>query len=255
MAGYIKIHRKLLSWGWYSVPCVKDVFLHLLITANYAQSEYRGVTIERGQAVFGLVSLSETLGYSVQQIRTAIRKLKQTGEIKVWSNNHFSIATITNYHEYQEIDEQQTDNNQITNNQQSNNNQITTSKEEKEEKEIKKSTYTSVMDEFNSICRSLPKIKAINAARRVRIERVASILHWHNTNFKELFMRVEASDFLTGKVKDWRADFDWILKPEHLTKIMEGNYDNPKPRSGVYSTEGASFDVRKYDEGGGLFDD
>ena len=135
MAGYIKIHRKLTDWGWYSVPCVKDVFIHLLITANYQPSEYRGVTIERGQAVFGLDSLSKTLGYSIQQIRTALKKLIKTGEISVTTNHHYSIATIKNYNQYQ--DEQQTDNKQITNKQQTNNKQITTSKKRRN-KEIKK---------------------------------------------------------------------------------------------------------------------
>jgi hypothetical protein len=40
------------------------------------------------------------------------------------------------------------------------------------------------------------------------------------------FRRVEASDFLAGRRTDWRADFDWILEPKHLTKILEGVYDN-----------------------------
>lgn len=264
MAGYIKIHRKLLEWGWYSIPCVKDVFIHLLITANYATSEYRGITIERGQAVFGLDSLSQSLGYSIKQIRTAIGKLKKTGEITVWTNRQFSVATINNYDEYQDMDEtaertneRQTKGKRRANEWQTEGTQRAVSKEEKEEKEIKKSKYTYIMDDFNRICLSLPKVKSINATRKGRIERAAATLHWHNTNFKELFMRVEASDFLTGKVKDWRADFDWVLKPEHLTKILEGTYDNraaPNKKGSVYDPSSANFDVRKL-ENTGLFDD
>ena len=263
MAGYIKIHRKLLSWGWYSVPCVKDVFIHLLITANYATSEYRGVTIERGQAVFGLDSLSQSLGYSIKQIRTAVDKLKKTGEITVWTNRQFSVATIINYDEYQDMTENderanegQTDGKRKANKGQTKGTQRAVSKEIK--KERNKEIYTYVLDEFNSVCQSLPKVKTINQTRRGRIDKAQAQLG--DMTFTELFNRVEASDFLTGRVKTWRADFDWILKPENLTKIIEGSYDNrtaPNKRRGkssVYSLEGASFDVSKY-ENTSLFDD
>ena len=269
MAGYIKIHRKLLSCGWYSCPCVKDVFLHLLLTANFTPSEFRGVMIERGQAVFGLDSLSKALGYSIQQIRTAINKLKKTGEITVQSpTRHFSVATIHHYSLYQDIEEQSADNKQITNNQQTDNKQITNNQqtdntiirreEGKEGKEGKKE-YTSVIGDFNRICQNLPNVKAINPTRKGRIDRAAEILRRYGASFEELFARAEASDFLTGRVKDWRANFDWILKPENLTKILEGCYDNRtvqanKGKGSVYSTAGASFDVSKY-ENSGMFDD
>ncbi|WP_407382815.1 hypothetical protein [Ruminococcus sp.] len=105
MEGFIKLYRKIRSWGWYSSPSVKVVFLHFLISANYETSEYRGVTIERGQAVFYLNSLSLELGLSVKQIRTAIDKLKKTGEITVWTNHQLSVATICNFDKYQGMTE------------------------------------------------------------------------------------------------------------------------------------------------------
>lgn len=264
MAGYIKIHRKLLEWGWYSVPCVKDVFIHLLITANYDKSEYRGITIERGQAVFGLDSLSQSLGYSIKQIRTAIDKLKKTGEITVWTNRQFSVATIKNYSEYQDGNESDNPSGEghskgkrRANEWQTKGTQRAVSKEIK--KERNKEIYTYVLDEFNRICQSLPKAKTLNATRRGRIDRAQDQLG--TTTFAEVFERVEASDFLTGKVKDWRADFDWVLKPEHLTKILEGSYDNRaaapskgRGKGSIYSSEGASFDISKY-ENSSLFDD
>ena len=257
MAGYIKIHRKLLEWGWYSVPCVKDVFIHLLITANYAPSEYRGVMIERGQAVFGFDSLSQSLGYSIKQVRTAIGKLRQTGEITTWTNRQVSVATIINYDEYQDDDranEGQTKGKRKANEGQTKGIQRAVSKEIK--KERNKEIYTYVLDEFNRICQSLPKVKSLNATRRGRIDWAELVLlAEHNMPFTRFFERVEASGFLTGKVKAWRADCDWVLKPENLTKILEGCYDNRKSRKGsVYSTDGASFDVSEY-ENTSIFDD
>ncbi len=45
--------------------------------------------------------------------------------------------------------------------------------------------------------------------------------------------RVAASPFLTGENdRGWKADIDWFLRPDSMTKIMEGKYDgrpNGKP--------------------------
>ena len=43
---------------------------------------------------------------------------------------------------------------------------------------------------------------------------------------RRLFAFIEASDFLAGRSKDWTANFDWVLKPKNLTKIIEGQYVN-----------------------------
>ena len=43
----------------------------------------------------------------------------------------------------------------------------------------------------------------------------------------ELFRKAEASDFLTkSNSTGWKAGFDWLMKPENYTKVLEGNYDN-----------------------------
>lgn len=260
MAGYIKIHRKLLDWGWYSVPCVKDVFIHFLITANYAPSEFHGKVIERGQAVFSLDSLSKKLGYSLQQIRTALNKLKQTGEISVYTNRHFSIATITNYADYQDVpetDEQQTDNKQITNHQQTNNTVIR-NKEEKKERNIYTARARVCAGEFvslfNKICQDLPKVKSINGKREMMIDGALELLQEYETEPKAFFERIHRSDYLCGRKKDWKATFDWIIMPGNLVKIIEGNYDNPPPKlpkgGAMFSTQGGSFDVAELEDRG-----
>jgi hypothetical protein len=33
-----------------------------------------------------------------------------------------------------------------------------------------------------------------------------------------------------GRKTDYRASFDWALKPKNIQKIIEGNYDNEKNR-------------------------
>lgn len=84
--------------------------------------------------------------------------------------------------------------------------------------------YQSIMDSFNQICASQPKIKVITEPRKKAIKRASKTVE-ANGGFESLFQRVERSDFLSGRVKKWICGFDWILKPANLTKILEGNYD------------------------------
>ena len=139
MNGYIKIHRKITEWGWYKDPNTKAVFLHLLLTANYREREYMGYKIMPGQTVVGRLELAESLGLTVQNIRTALNHLKSTNEITIKSTNRFSIVTIVNWDLYQlgdsEVTSKSTSN--LTINQPSANHQLTTPKERKESKEYK----------------------------------------------------------------------------------------------------------------------
>lgn len=102
--GFVKIHRKLLRWGWYQDNVVKGVFLHILLTANFEDMSWQGRTIKRGQLITGTDKMAADLGFSRQQIRTALKKLISTGEITTETSNKFTIVTVTNWDEYQQRD-------------------------------------------------------------------------------------------------------------------------------------------------------
>lgn len=120
----------MVDWGWYDDINTKTVFLHLLLTANWREREYRGYQVNVGEAVFGVKALAETLGLSVQQVRTALKHLESTGEIHIKSTNKFSIATLENWAKYQ-VEECE-----LTNEQQTSNKQSTTPKERKNKKKV-----------------------------------------------------------------------------------------------------------------------
>src|SRR5574337_757842 len=42
--------------------------------------------------------------------------------------------------------------------------------------------------------------------------------------FAKFFRYVARSKFLTGQVKDWKADFDWLMTPSKFVKVFEGRY-------------------------------
>jgi hypothetical protein len=43
------------------------------------------------------------------------------------------------------------------------------------------------------------------------------------------FGRASRSPFLTGKVKSWRADFDFLITPSKFAKVIEGHYHKDSP--------------------------
>jgi len=52
-------------------------------------------------------------------------------------------------------------------------------------------------------------------------------------HINEALQRVAKSPFCRGQSeRGWRADIDWMLRPDTLTKITEGKYDDHADGSG-----------------------
>lgn len=99
--GYIKLHRKLLTWEWYDDANTLRVFLHLLLKANHEPHRWHGLVIERGQVISSYGQLAKELKLTTKIVRTAISHLKWTGEVAHRGHTHFGLFTIQNYNQYQ----------------------------------------------------------------------------------------------------------------------------------------------------------
>ncbi len=153
--GFIKIHRSLLEWEWYQDINTKTVFIHLLLTANYEDKNWKGNKICRGQKVTSYQNLANELNMSIQNVRTAIKHLISTGEITSNQQAKYSLITIKNYDKFQEVtsnltDSQQSTNKQLTSNQQATNNNGRKKKKEKESKKDKNNNidFSDMINEF-----------------------------------------------------------------------------------------------------------
>jgi hypothetical protein len=139
MEGWIKLHRKLLDWRWFSDGNTLKVFLYILLQANHEKKSWKGIEILPGQMIFGRERLSETLAISEQSLRTIITRLKSTSEITTKSTNKYTVVTVVNWASYQNDDAKSTNKltNKLTNHQPTTNQQLTTPKELKETEELK----------------------------------------------------------------------------------------------------------------------
>ena len=146
--GFIKLYRSLLKWEWIDNPNVLSVFIHCLLLANWEDKKWHGKVIERGEFITSIEKLSTYTGLSIQQTRTALNKLNESGELvtKTQRGRKYTIIRVCNYDNYQEqqrdnkeiTTKQQRDNKEITTKQQRDNNEITTTKEYKNIKKDKK---------------------------------------------------------------------------------------------------------------------
>lgn len=215
MNGWIKLHRKVTEWEWYTDRNTLAVFLHLLIMANIEDKKYRGYDVKRGECIIGRKSLAEDLNMSEQNVRTAINHLLLTNEITIKTTNQFTIVTICNYNSYQ-VNEIPTDqrsnqqpNQQLTNDQPTGNQQLTTPKEyieyKKERNEEERvCNAPATLEEVESHCVYLGLSNYTDGTTKSPARLTAEKFYDH-------FNSVGWVDINNRKIVDWRSRLaNWI---------------------------------------------
>jgi hypothetical protein len=101
--GWVKLHRSLLEWEWYSDIPTKTLFIHLLLSANHADANFRGRKVGRGQRWTSIAHLASETGLTVKQVRAAIEKLQRTKELTSEGASNGTMITVCKYDSYQEI--------------------------------------------------------------------------------------------------------------------------------------------------------
>jgi hypothetical protein len=101
--------------------------------------------------------------------------------------------------------------------------------------------YERLLEAFHDECPTLPRVMKLNDARKTHLAK-----RWREVDadskfesvddgvaiFRGIFKRVHASDFLSGRSKDWKATFDWITESStKFLKVCEGHYDNDQRKA------------------------
>ncbi len=209
MEGWLKLFREIENWEWYKDNNVKSVFFHLLIKACIKDVKYKGMVIKRGSLLTVIesknndkASLSNELGLTAKEVRTALKKLQKTGEIMIETTNKFTVITVVNFSKYQDsdYDKGQTKGEQRENKGQTKDEQRASIEEEnKEEIEVK---------EVKENKKSVPDKPAVNFSPP-SIDEVKNYCQERQNN-------VDADNFVNfysskgwyvgkNKMKDWKA--------------------------------------------------
>jgi len=148
--GYIIIWRKIMESSFYTNPNACRLAIHCLLRANHKDQKIifnrEEVLVKRGTFITGLDSLQNETGLTFQNLRTSIKVLENVGFITRKVTNRFSVISVCKYGDYQNKDlyANKPPNNQVTIKQQSANNQLTTDKNVKNDKNVKKTPIVSL---------------------------------------------------------------------------------------------------------------
>ena len=86
--------------------------------------------------------------------------------------------------------------------------------------------YSQILEGYNQLCEAtnLRPIRSITGKRKTQT--ATQFKEYGLSGFFNAFEKVAASIFLCGGDRGWKADFDWLIIPATMQKVLEGKYDN-----------------------------
>lgn len=212
--GWIKLHRNLIDWEWWDDHNASRLLIYLLCKVNYEERKWKGIKIPKGGLVCSYETLAFGTGLSVKQIRTAIKKLEDSGEVTRKRADKGQLVTLVKWDKMQSTDGQegsQTGTLRADRGQEEGRQRATT-KEYKEDKERK---------EDNSIHGEIPKLSDVVA--------YAMELGVPVKYAKDAF---EYYEQMAWKDKKKRPVLNWKLKiRNNWFKDKNGNLKKDKPQT------------------------
>ena len=98
-------------------------------------------------------------------------------------------------------------------------------KPKEKEKEKVEIDYQGIIDLYNEICVSLPRVTKLSDSRKRAIK--TRLKSYTVEDLKKAFEMAESSDFISGRNGKWNnASFDWLMNETNLVKVLDGNYQN-----------------------------
>lgn len=228
MEGWVKFHRKIEDWEWYTDANTFRVFFHLVMKANHKDKKWQGIEIKRGQVLTSADTVALELKLTRQKVRTAFDKLNGS-ELTIKTTNRYTLVTVENYDVYQTKEEEVT--NESNNKQPTDNQQITTTKniriKECEEdintlavirsflpKEMTKTT-AQANKKIPEILKKISKEELIRSIQRYE----KSVVSERQNGFNRRFMN--ESTFWNGRYVDYLDKNTETEKPKRIPTAEE----------------------------------
>ena len=91
--------------------------------------------------------------------------------------------------------------------------------------------FTEFVSIYNEICTNLPQCKLLTEKRKRAIRAFCKQLSAEK--WEEVCQLANSSPFCTGdNDKGWKADFDFLIRPDKATNVLEGRYCNERRDDG-----------------------
>ena len=110
---------------------------------------------------------------------------------------------------------------------------------------IKEIPFLEIQTLFNESCKNFSPVINILGKRKTCVEQNWQLYPSLDT-FKTVFSKVSENDFFCGNNNyNWVASFDWIMKGDNMTKILEGFYDRENK---AIKRENVSYNLDEYEK-------
>lgn len=94
-------------------------------------------------------------------------------------------------------------------------------------KNIKEDNRNRIVEVYNTYCTNLPQVQKLTDKRNKSINNF--LKEFSIEQFEEICKIANNSEFLTGNNdRSWKADFDFIMRSDKATAILEGKYSSTK---------------------------
>ncbi len=106
------------------------------------------------------------------------------------------------------------------------NKNINENKEEVEEARAPGIPYQKIVNLYNDLCPKMNRCMKVSGTRE-RAVKARYSSGYALEDFEKLFRLAGESRFLNGgNERNWRADFDWLVRDANMAKVLEGKYAN-----------------------------
>ena len=227
--GWVAIYRQVQDhWLWKDKPFSKgQAWIDILLLANHDDNKFllgnELVEVKCGSFITSEIKLTERWGWSKTKVRAFLSLLQNDKMIVKKSDSKKTTITIVNYSDYAVFE---------TAEKPQKNYEKTAEKPQKntnnnDNNDNNENNYKYIKDIYNEICVSFPRLTVLSDRRKQAIK--ARLKTYTIDDFKLLFEKAEASDFLKGSNnRDWQASFDWLIKDANMAKVLDGNYDSKR---------------------------
>lgn len=228
--GWVSLHRKILENPHFDDPLLMALWVRLLLMASHKDGE----KTKTGECVFRITSLARIFKCPRTTLRDKVKKLEKLRSISVLSTSYHMHVKVLNFQDYQNLNATSPTDPAATTlqiNRNKNKNKKKESNTESTREASLPSPLPSLGEIWNEFCGALPKVRRPERLSAGRQKLAAS--RWRENPNREYWIavvqKIAASSFCRGvNDRGWKADFDFLLRPDTAEKTLEGKYDDRK---------------------------
>jgi|GEM_PF-3353033 len=246
MSGYVRLHRTLLGHPAFRNDAEAMVFAWLITKAAWRPTRVRYkdrlITLDRGQLSVSVRDIAAAHDRDKAWVERLLKRLKSETMIETHGETGVNVITICNYDLYQPNGEGgetpgKTPAETVAR-QGRDTEQRKEKREEREEEEevaqahAKPDPVRVCFDAWNVMAKrhSLPCAEKLTDKRRTHLR--ARIDDYTEAMIIEAIAAIPDKPWLMGvNGSRWKADIDWLLRPDSITRLREGKYDHGQPAS------------------------